>query len=175
MTLRTTLAAAGALLGLAVFFLPPPAGADTDTMRVAGVVIVTLALWATAAVPEYFTSVLFFLFALSLTGLEAETVLIGNATPRDSVTCERLLRRVEGVLTAERHSLLEYNCPADRVEDAVRVTPGFSSPTINRLQDEHWVSVKVLVERDRVQAAMDELEALGCVAILETELRHARL
>jgi len=107
--------------------------------------------------------------------LDAEAVLIGHARPRDPATSERLLRRIEGVLTAERHSLLEYNCPADRIDEAARVTPGFSSPTVTRLQDERWLSVKVLVERERVQAAMDELEALGCVAILETALRHTRL
>lgn len=107
--------------------------------------------------------------------LDAEAVLIGNERPRDPGTCERLLRRIEGVLTAERHSLLEYNCPAERIADATRITPGFSSPTVTRLQDERWLSVKVLVERDRVQEAMDELEAIGCVAILETALRHTRL
>ena len=42
-------------------------------------------------------------------------------------------------------------------------------------QDERWVAVKVLVEKDRIQTVMDDLEKLGCTAILETELRHTRL
>ena len=43
------------------------------------------------------------------------------------------------------------------------------------LQDPAWLSVKVLVEKASTQSVIDALEAIGCVAILETELRHARL
>ena len=107
--------------------------------------------------------------------LEAETVLIGRETPRDPELCEQLLRRLDGVLAAARHTLLEYNCPANRIDDAVRITPGFSSPTVAHLQDPDWLAVKVLVEKGATQNVIDALEAIGCVAILETELRHARL
>ena len=88
---------------------------------------------------------------------------------------DRLLRRVEGVLVASRYSLVEYNCPADRIEEATRITPGFSSPTVQEMRDPRWLAVKVLVEKEAVQSAMDELEKIGCTAILETELRHTRL
>ncbi len=108
---------------------------------------------------------------------EAEAVLIGapSARPERSGEIERLLRRIDGVLVASRYSLLEYNCPADRLEEATRITPGFSSPTVQTLQSEGWLAVKVLVEKSRVLVAMDELEKLGCTALLETELRHTRL
>lgn len=107
--------------------------------------------------------------------LEAETVLIGAASPRDPGLSDQLLRRIDGVLTAARYTLLEYNCPTARIEEAARVTPGFSSPTVTQLRDPDWLSVKVLVEKDSTQGVIDALEAIGCVAILETELRHARL
>ena len=107
--------------------------------------------------------------------LSAQAVLIGNAEPRDRAARDRLVRRVEGVLVASRHSLLEYNCPVGSIEAATRITPGFSSPTVQALQDEQWLSVKVLVEKSEVHRVMDELEALGCAAILETELRQTRL
>ena len=107
--------------------------------------------------------------------LDAETVLIGATKPRDVELRDRLLRRVEGVLAASRYSLVEYNCPADRIDDATTITPGFSSPTVQELRDPRWLAVKVLVEKDRVQRVMDELEKVGCTAILETELRHTRL
>ncbi len=107
--------------------------------------------------------------------LEAEAVLIGAAEPRDAELSEQLLRRIDGVLAAARYSLLEYNCPANRIEQATRITPGFSSPTVVHLQDEAWLAVKVLVEKSTTQRVIDALEAIGCVAILETELRHARL
>jgi ATP phosphoribosyltransferase len=107
--------------------------------------------------------------------LEAEAVMIGCARPRDPDARDRLLRRVEGVLVASRYSLVEYNCPADRIDEATTITPGFSSPTVQELRDARWLAVKVLVEKDQVQGVMDDLEKVGCTAILETELRHTRL
>ena len=107
--------------------------------------------------------------------LEAEAVLIGTSNPRDPELCDQLVRRIDGVLTASRFTLLEYNCPAEKIEQAVEITPGFSSPTIAPLQDEAWVAVKVLVEKSKTQRVIDSLQEIGCVAILESELRHARL
>jgi len=46
-------------------------------MQVASVVGVTVALWATAVVPEYFTAILFFSFAVMLTGLTPKVVFSG--------------------------------------------------------------------------------------------------
>ncbi len=107
--------------------------------------------------------------------LQAEAVLIGHASPRDEAGRDRLLRRIDGVLAARRYTLLEYNCPASRIDEACQITPGFSAPTIQPLHDSDWCAVKVLVERADAQDAVDRLEAIGCVAILETGLRHARL
>ena len=107
--------------------------------------------------------------------MDAEAVLVGSPAPREPGAREVLLRRIEGVVLAERHSLLEYNCPAQNIEEAVRITPGYSSPTVQELHDPNWLAVKVLVEKDSVQRVMDELEKIGCKAILETELRHTRL
>jgi ATP phosphoribosyltransferase len=107
--------------------------------------------------------------------LEAEAVLIGTSNPRDSELSDQLIRRIDGVLAAARYTLLEYNCPARNIDQAVEITPGFSSPTIVHLQDVDWLAVKVLVEKNTTQRVIDALDALGCVAILETELRHARL
>ena len=107
--------------------------------------------------------------------LEAEAVLIGTAHPRDVELSEQLIRRIEGVLAAAKYSLLEFNCPATRIDRAVEIAPGFSSPTVAHLRDSDWLAVKVLVEKKATQRVIDELESIGCVAILETELRHARL
>ena len=41
--------------------------------------------------------------------------------------------------------------------------------------DTRWLAVKVLVERGTAQQVMDDLEKIGCTAILETALRHTRL
>jgi ATP phosphoribosyltransferase len=107
--------------------------------------------------------------------LSAEAVLIGNASPRDSEGAQKLIRRIDGVLAADRYSLLEYNCPVAKIDEARAITPGFSSPTVQPLHDSDWLGVKVMVEKNEIPRVADALEALGCVAILETELRHARL
>lgn len=107
--------------------------------------------------------------------LDAEAVLIGSAVQRDAELAEQLLRRIDGVLAAGRYTLLEYNCPAARIEEAATISPGYSSPTIVPLQDPEWLAVRVLVEKSATQTVIDGLEAVGCVAILEMELRHARL
>ena len=107
--------------------------------------------------------------------IRAQAVLIGNATPRDPSLRDRLLRRLEGVLTAERHAMLEYNCPAQKLGEARRITPGFSAPTIQNTDDPNWLAVKVMVENKTVQAIMDDLELLGCRAIIETPVTHCRL
>lgn len=107
--------------------------------------------------------------------LAAEAVLIGNEDPRDSLERDLFLRRVDGVLAARRYSLLEYNCPADKLEQATQITPGFSSPTVQTLVDADWCAVRVLVERRQVHRILDQLSDIGCVAILESEVRHTRL
>jgi len=107
--------------------------------------------------------------------LDAEAVLIGTAEPRDRELADQLIRRMDGVLTAARYSLVEYNCPVGSIDRAVAITPGFSSPTVVELQDPDWLAVKVLVEKTSTQRVIDALEDIGCVAILETALRHARL
>jgi hypothetical protein len=38
-----------------------------------------------------------------------------------------------------------------------------------------WLSVKVLVEKPTTHTVIDALEEIGCPAMLETELRHARI
>ena len=107
--------------------------------------------------------------------LEAEAVIIGHPRPRDPDARDRLLRRIQGVLVAARYSLLEYNCPRDKLDEATRITPGFSSPTVQKQVDDRWFAVRVLVEKVQIHQIMDQLEALGCVAILESDLRHTRL
>ena len=71
------LAWCGIAAGALIFFLPPPEGAPPDTFRIAGVVVAALSLWATAALPEYFTAVIFFLLAIVLTDVSAPVVFSG--------------------------------------------------------------------------------------------------
>ncbi len=104
-----------------------------------------------------------------------ETVLIQNSRARMPEVADLIVRRLEGVVIARGWSLLEYNIPKAKLEDAERIAPGFNSPTVNALEDEAWCAVQVMVERKNVIGVMDELEQLGATAILETKITNCRL
>jgi ATP phosphoribosyltransferase len=104
-----------------------------------------------------------------------ETILIQNKQCRDTTTADRIVRRLEGVVIARDYSLLEYNIPRAGLAAAERVTPGFNSPTISALEDAGWCAVRVMVRRKEIIGVMEQLEALGASAILETSINNCRL
>jgi len=104
-----------------------------------------------------------------------ETVLIQNASCAQAELADRVVRRLEGVVIARSCSLLEYNLPRERLAEAELITPGFNSPTVNPLEDQAWCAVRVMVAHKDVIRVMEELEALGASAILETKIGNCRL
>ena len=105
----------------------------------------------------------------------SQAVLIQSPKPRDPKLCQLVVRRLEGVLTAQQYTLLEYNVPRAKLKEAETLTPGFDSPTIADLEDPNWVSVKVMVPKKKSIEIIDKLEALGASAILETPILNCRL
>jgi ATP phosphoribosyltransferase len=107
--------------------------------------------------------------------LESEAVLVGRSG-RDTEPAEtRLVRRLEGVIHARQYVLMDYDCPLDVLEAAVEITPGFESPTVSTMQDPQWRAVRAMVRRDEIHGVMDELEDVGCRAILVTDINACRL
>ena len=104
-----------------------------------------------------------------------ETVLVQNPQTPHTALADRIVRRLEGVVIARAYSLLEYNVPSEKLAEAEKITPGFNSPTVNRLEDEAWFSVRAMVKRGEVIEIMERLEALGAAAILETAIANCRL
>ncbi len=104
-----------------------------------------------------------------------ETVVVQNTDQRQSDLADRILRRLEGVVIARRYSLLGYNIPRERLDEAETITPGFNSPTINALEDPDWCAVQVMVKTKDVIEVMEQLEELGASAILETQITNCRL
>jgi len=104
-----------------------------------------------------------------------ETVLIQNSKQQEAELVNRIVRRVNGVIIAKAYSLLEYNIPSAKLQEAERVTPGFESPTVGLLEETGWSAVRVMVRRNEVIEVMERLEALGASAILETQIVNCRL
>ncbi|MDR2320235.1 ATP phosphoribosyltransferase [Microbacterium sp. NPDC089698] len=105
--------------------------------------------------------------------IESEAVLISR--PGDAEGTEKLLRRLRGVMVAHRFVLLDYDLPADLVEQAAAIAPGRESPTVSPLRDPAWVAVRVMIPRRGMNQVMDQLYALGARAILVTAIHAARL
>ncbi|MFF3027988.1 MULTISPECIES: ATP phosphoribosyltransferase [unclassified Microbacterium] len=105
--------------------------------------------------------------------LESEAVLISR--PGEAEGTDTLLRRLRGVMVARRFVLLDYDLPADLVDQAVAIASGRESPTISPLRDPSWVAVRVMVPSRGVNQVMDDLYALGARAILVTAIHAARL
>lgn len=101
-------------------------------------------------------------------------VLIG-ADARPSTEVARVIRLIENALVAQQYSLLEYNLPRARLDEAHTITPGFTSPTISPLEDADWCAVKVMVKKSDVPRILDSLEAIGAKGILETQIQSCRL
>ncbi|MEK4241106.1 MULTISPECIES: ATP phosphoribosyltransferase [Janibacter] len=106
--------------------------------------------------------------------LRSEAVLIRRADASEG-GIDVLHRRLTGVVTAREYVLLDYDCPAAIVEQAVQLTPGLESPTVSTLHDETWCAVRSMVPRGRTNRIMDELYDLGARAILVTEITACRL
>ncbi|MBN2736191.1 MAG: ATP phosphoribosyltransferase [Spirochaetales bacterium] len=104
-----------------------------------------------------------------------QTKLLASKGAADKPEVQTIKRRIEGIMIARKYSLLEYNIPKARLKEAERVTPGFQSPTIAQLDDPDWLAVEVMVQKKEIPRVMDQLEALGAAAILETEIRNCRL
>ncbi len=104
-----------------------------------------------------------------------ETVLIQNDRGQHAELADRVVRRLEGVVIARSYSLLEYNIPRDQLASAEKITPGFKSPTVNPLEDPDWCAIRVMVKRSDIQDVMEQLEAIGASAILETHISNCRL
>jgi ATP phosphoribosyltransferase len=117
-------------------------------------------------------------------GLEVfgEPILISDAVvirPKSAVeengAVEQFLRRLQGVLVARRYVLMDYDIRAEKVTEAVALTPGLESPTVSPLHTEGWVAVRAMVLRKEAQRIMDGLWAIGARAILVTNIHACRL
>ncbi len=107
--------------------------------------------------------------------LDSEAVLITRADSPDPTGFEVFRRRLDGVLVARTYVMMDYDIREDRVEEAVRLTPGLEGPTVSPLRREGWVAVRAMVPRDGAQKLMDDLYDIGARAILLTDIHACRL
>jgi ATP phosphoribosyltransferase len=107
--------------------------------------------------------------------LESEAVVVQRRNAEPAAGAEQFLRRLQGVLVARKYVLMDYDIRAERLHEAVSLTPGLESPTVSPLHSEGWVAVRAMVPREKTQRIMDDLWAIGARAILVTDIRACRL
>lgn len=107
--------------------------------------------------------------------LRSEAVLVRPSDRELPPAAEKLVRRVEGVLTARNYVMLDYDIAKNLVEQAAALTPGLESPTVSPLHDPNQVAVRAMVLRNSINHVMDELYDLGARAILVTDIAACRL
>ena len=105
--------------------------------------------------------------------LQSEAVLIKNSVQAEGL--DILIRRLQGVVTARRYVLLDYDIPKSALDAACELTPGLESPTISPLQKSDWVAVRAMVPRNETNSVMDDLWAIGARGILVTDIHACRL
>ena len=106
--------------------------------------------------------------------LKSEAVLIRrpDTTEADIAT---LTGRLRGVLMARQYVLVDYDVPAEKLEAAIAITPGYEAPTVTPLHASDWSAVRVLVPRGEMNHVMDDLHSAGARAIIVTELLACRV
>ncbi len=107
--------------------------------------------------------------------LRSEAVLIRRVEVAEDNGAGVLRRRLQGVVTARHYVMMDYDVPADLVDQACAVTPGLESPTVSPLQDPAWKAVRAMVPRGMTNRVMDELYDIGARAILVTDIAACRL
>lgn len=108
--------------------------------------------------------------------LSSQAVLICNPQKHiQNPIIEKVRRRIEGVIVAQRYVLCNYNITKKSLPLAVEITPGKKAPTISPLQHDSWVAVSVMVLKSQVVDIMDRLEDIGAQDILVMEIKNARM
>lgn len=106
---------------------------------------------------------------------DSEAVVVGRRDNEVTDAQRVFLRRLTGILHAKNYMMLDYNIDAANLDEASRITPGLSGPTVSPLANENWVAVRAMVPRDLANPIMDQLAGLGAEAILASDIRIARI
>jgi ATP phosphoribosyltransferase len=104
-----------------------------------------------------------------------QSVVVQNPATKHGQLVDRVVRMMKGIEIARSYSLLEYNVPEAKLREAEKITPGFESPTISKLEESGWFAIRAMVKRSEVIEIMEKLEKLGATAILETTITNCRL
>lgn len=105
----------------------------------------------------------------------SNAALFCHPQKKDLEEIKTLTRRLEGKLVAQSYMMIEYDCPANLLSEACKMTPGLDAPTVSALHGRDWYAVKAMVPKSEANVIMDSLWKMGCQSILLFEIQSARI
>jgi ATP phosphoribosyltransferase len=79
---------------------------------------------------------------------------------------DKLIFRIQSVLTARKNKYLLMNARDEAVQDIINVLPGMKSPTVMPLAQSGWSSIHTVISEDRFWDIIDSLKDKGAEGIL---------
>ncbi|VBB72709.1 Putative ATP phosphoribosyltransferase [Podospora comata] len=108
------------------------------------------------------------------TVVETSAILIKSKAPSNPAMVDLIAARINGVITAQKYVLCQYNVPRTQLVDATKITPGKRAPTVTSLEEDGWVAVSAMVEKKRIAPVMDDLTKVGATDILVLDIHNTR-
>lgn len=107
--------------------------------------------------------------------MPSQAVLIRNPESKKAHWIERIQKRIQGVVNAEKHALIEYNIQRIKLKKGEKITPGKLSPTVLPLENSDWVAVKSMILKQEAHDLMEQLEEIGATDILVYDVDNCRI
>ncbi len=100
--------------------------------------------------------------------LKSEAVLTSNKNlnAEKKAILEKLLFRIDAVLTAKNNKYVLLNAPNDKLQNIIKILPGMKSPTVMPLATSGWSSVHTVITENDFWNVIDQLKANGAQGIL---------
>ncbi|MFX0577352.1 ATP phosphoribosyltransferase [Nocardia nepalensis] len=154
-------------------------GIEAEVIRLDGAVEISIQLGVADAIADVVGSGRTLrqhnLVAFGETLCDSEGVLIERAgSDQKERARNQLIARIQGVVFGQQYIMLDYDCPKELLDEAVKITPGLESPTVSPLADPGWVAIRAMVPRKQGNEVMDQLAELGAKAILAFDIRSCR-
>jgi ATP phosphoribosyltransferase len=106
--------------------------------------------------------------------MQSNTILIANKKswedPWKRTKIENIALLLKGALKAENMVGLKMNIPKERLDGIISLLPSITSPTMANLFQSNWVSVEVMIHKEKVRELIPQLIKQGAKGIIEYPL-----
>jgi len=106
--------------------------------------------------------------------LKTNTKLIANKEAWENSEKRRKIENIammlQAALSAADKVGIKLNAPRNGLDEILKILPALRNPTVNRLTDEDWAAVEVILSESDVRDIIPKLKELGAEGIIEYPL-----